>query len=82
MIHVPFPHMALNANNVTGTKYKMWNTWEVSNGESVDQMLNWIAKVAASAPGGKLETLILKVICWSISKANVGSRRIFKRKPA
>lgn len=58
MIKVPFPHMALNAENVPGTKYRMWHTWEVESSISPDGMLGWIAKVASGAPEGKLKTLI------------------------
>jgi len=58
MIKVPFPHMVLNAHSAPGEEFRMWNTWKVAKSTSVDDMVGWIATVAKSAPGGKLETLI------------------------
>lgn len=50
--------MVLNAHNVPGEEYQMWNTWKVAKSTSVDQMVSHIANIAKTAPGGKLETLI------------------------
>lgn len=58
MISVPYPHMALNSHDVPGIEYKMWNTWKVAKSTSVDQMIENIARVAKTAPGGCLSTLI------------------------
>jgi len=51
--------MALNSADVPGFHYQMWNTWEVASTATAENMLGWIAKVAASAPGGKLRMLVL-----------------------
>lgn len=59
MIGVPYPHMALNSHNSAGPDYKMWNTWKVPKSTSVSHMVEWIAKVARSAPGGSLSTLVI-----------------------
>ena len=58
MIGVPYPHMVLNSHNVPGVEYKMWNTWKVAESTTVDQMVEWVAKVARGAPSGRLSTLI------------------------
>jgi hypothetical protein len=58
MIKVPFPHMALNADDLPGEHFEMWNTGRVPKSKSAYQIADWIATVARGAPGGKLETVI------------------------
>jgi len=59
MITIPQPSMALNASDVPGAKYKMWNTWEVPETETPDHILRWSAQVASVATGGYLRALII-----------------------
>jgi hypothetical protein len=66
MIKVPFPHMALNAVDVPGTHYRMWNTYEVPASHDPDHILDWTASVAGKAKGGKLETLV--ILCHGFSQ--------------
>jgi hypothetical protein len=72
MIKVPFPHMALNTDDVPGTHYKMWNTWDqIRVSESPGHILDWVAHVAAvDTPGGHLETLIIN--CHGYERKGVG----------
>jgi len=58
MIKVPFPHMVLNAEQIPG-RFRMWNTYDVDYGTSVEHMLGWTAKVARTSPWGYLETMII-----------------------
>ncbi len=58
MIKVPFPHMVLNAEAIPG-RFKMWNTYDVDYGTSVEHMLGWTAYVARTSPWGQLETVII-----------------------
>ena len=51
--------MALNAEDVPGTHYRMWNTYEVPAGHGPDHILGWVAIIAKGAPGGKLGTLVI-----------------------
>jgi hypothetical protein len=59
MINIPQPAMALNAHNVPGPDYKMWNTWRVPANESVDHILDWTAKVASACSGSRLKALVI-----------------------
>lgn len=58
MIRVPFPHMCLHSHDAPGEKFKMWNTDTVPASKTVPEMVDQIVKIAKSAPGGYLETLI------------------------
>jgi hypothetical protein len=58
MITLGQPSMALNAKDVPGPHYKMWNTWEIPAGESPSHILGWASAVAKGAPGGKLNALV------------------------
>lgn len=86
MISVPYPHMALNSHDVPGIEYKMMNTWKVPQSTTVDQMIEWIAKVARGAPGGCLSTLIFNShgepgrikIGQHITREHVGKFAVFK----
>ena len=58
MITLDQPSMALNAENVPGPDYHMWNTWRVSSAEAPAHILDWVATVATTAPGGTLNALV------------------------
>jgi hypothetical protein len=58
MIKIDQPAMALNAENVPGPDYKMWNTWRVLKSEMPEKICGWVAEVAKGAPGGKLKNVI------------------------
>ena len=59
MIHLEGPHMGLYDSRSTN-RVQMWNTWAVSQSESVGHMVEWVAAVARSAPGGKLRNLVFR----------------------
>lgn len=59
MITIPQPSMALNAVDVPGAKFKMWNTWDVPGHETPDHIMQWSARVAATAQGGYLRARII-----------------------
>ena len=50
--------MALNAADVPGPHYKMWNTWEIPASEDPNHILGWASAVAKGASGGKLNALV------------------------
>jgi hypothetical protein len=58
-ITIPQPSMAINAADVPGSHYRMWNTWEVPATDNPDHILGWAANVGAGATGGYLRVLIL-----------------------
>jgi hypothetical protein len=57
MITLKQPSMALNAENVPGPDYKMWNTMRVSMTAAPVDVLAWTAKVARGP--GKLNALVI-----------------------
>ncbi|HEX2891366.1 hypothetical protein [Vineibacter terrae] len=59
MITLAQPSMALNAENVPGPDYKMWNTWRVPKGDTPSHVIGWTATVAKGASGGKLNALVI-----------------------
>ncbi len=59
MITLDGPHMGLNDSRSTN-KVQMWNTWNVTQTESVDHMIGWVAQVARGAPGGKLKNVVFR----------------------
>jgi hypothetical protein len=59
LINIPQPAMGLNAFNVPGPHYKMWNTWEISGTEPVDHILDWTATVAKGCADGRLKALVI-----------------------
>jgi len=76
MIYLDPPHMVLNAQNVPGPDYKMWNTWRVPSTEPPAKICGWPAIVAAGAPGGKLKNLVFN--CHGLpGKLFVGSTWAF-----
>jgi hypothetical protein len=58
MITLEAPHMGLNDPRHAFLKVQMWNTWNVTQTETVDHMLNWVAAVARGAAGGKLKNVV------------------------
>src|SRR4051812_40447523 len=59
MFKIPQPAMALNAHDVPGARYKMWNTWTVPSSDNAKHILDWTGCVAHSAPGGYLPSVVL-----------------------
>jgi hypothetical protein len=59
MIRIPQPAMALNAENVPGTHYRMWNTREVKSNEDPLWVMKNVASVAKSCRSGKLTSLVI-----------------------
>jgi hypothetical protein len=57
MITLAQPSMALNAENVPGPDYKMWNTMRVAQSAAPSDVLGWTAKVAKGA--GKLNAVVI-----------------------
>jgi hypothetical protein len=59
VIKIPQPAMALNAEDVPGATYKMWNTWKVPSTERVDHILDWCSVVAGGTSTGCLHVLLI-----------------------
>ncbi len=59
MIHLESPHMGLNDSRSTNS-VQMWNTWNITTTETVQHMVDWVAEVAGSAPGGKLKNVVFR----------------------
>jgi hypothetical protein len=59
MITLIQPSMALNAQDVPGPDYVMWNTWKVPQATPAVDVLGWTANVARGAPGGRLNAILL-----------------------
>ena len=60
MIKMSYPHMALNADNVPGWDYQMFNTWSgIGKPTTALQIAARIFAVAVTAPGGKLKSVVL-----------------------
>jgi hypothetical protein len=59
VIKIKQPAMALNAEDVPGAKYKMYNTWNVPSTDTPEHILGWTGSVARAAPGGYLPSLII-----------------------
>jgi hypothetical protein len=57
------PNMAVNDPRVSaGTdvrRFRMWNTWDIRATETRIHIVQWVARVARSARGGKLKNLVL-----------------------
>ncbi|MFN8178155.1 MAG: hypothetical protein U0167_09505 [bacterium] len=58
MIRIPQPAMAINANDVPGPNYKMWNTRFVTRKDDPRWIMINVASVAKAA-GGKLKALVI-----------------------
>ncbi|GEM_PF-665008 len=59
MLHLPEPHMALNAIDVPGPEFKMWYTWQVPAGVEATQIIFEIWTTARTAPGGKYRSIVI-----------------------
>ena len=59
MIKIPQPAMVLNANDVPGADYKMWNTRVVTRKDDARWLMRNVASVARAAPGGRLKALVI-----------------------
>jgi hypothetical protein len=57
MITLDAPHMGLNDARAP-VRTRMWNTWEVPASTSRAHLIDWVAKVADNAPGGKIKNLV------------------------
>jgi len=53
------PSMALNSTEISWSKIKMWNTWEVDRSQTKQHIVEWVATVASGAPGGKLKNVVI-----------------------
>jgi len=58
MISIKHPHMGLNDERAP-VFVQMWNTWKVKSGDTKQHIVDWTAKVARDAPGGKLAELVI-----------------------
>ena len=59
MITIPQPAMVLNAEDVPGPDYKMWNSRKVKEGEDPKWVMINVASIAKAATGGKLKALVV-----------------------
>ena len=69
MFTLETPNMAVNDPRVAGVappggvaprrRFQMWNTWDIKPTEEREHIVDWVAKVARDAPGGKLRHLVL-----------------------
>lgn len=59
MIKIPQPAMALNADDVPGALYKMWNTRTVTRKDDPRWLMRNVASVAKAASGGRLKALVI-----------------------
>jgi len=59
MILIPQPSMALNAADVPGAHYRMWNSWVVPGTDSADHIIGWTSRVADTAADRYLRAVIL-----------------------
>ena len=57
MITLESPQMGLNDPRAPA-KVQMWNTWNISQTETRDHIIDWVARVARSAAGGKLKHVV------------------------
>lgn len=54
------PRVSAVAGGITYIRrYQMWNTWDIGASEQRQHIIDWVANVARSAPGGKLKNLVL-----------------------
>lgn len=63
MFKLERPSMAVNDPRVSAGKhlrrFRLWNTWDISEHESRAHIIEWVEHVARTAPGGKLKHLVL-----------------------
>jgi hypothetical protein len=84
MIQFKDPSMALNAwepNNtdytVPGFHYQFSNTWAVKKSDTPEKIAGWVATVAAGAPGGRLNALVLN--CHGFYSTGRNTPQAFKK---
>jgi hypothetical protein len=70
MITIPQPAMVLNAENVPGPDYKMWNTRKVTKDTDPKGLMTNVASVAKAADGGRLKALVIN--CHGYSREKKG----------
>jgi hypothetical protein len=59
MIEIPQPSIALNSHDVPGTKYDMWETWNVPASASADWIASFCSILAAGAEAGGVKCLVI-----------------------
>ena len=59
MIEIPQPSIALNSHDVPGTKYEMWETWNVPASASVDWIVSFCSILATGAGEGGVKCLVI-----------------------
>jgi len=64
MYRLERPSMAVNDPRVVDEhgnirRFQLGNTWNISQNESRQHIINWVAQVARNAQGGKLKNLVL-----------------------
>lgn len=58
MFNVDQPAMALNDTRAPAAA-QMWNSWDVYPHYKRSEIINWTARVASGAPGGKLKSIVV-----------------------
>lgn len=58
MIDVEQPAIALNSHDAPG-RVRMWNTWDVEQDTTREHIVEWVAQVARTTPGGKLKNIVI-----------------------
>jgi hypothetical protein len=58
VITIKHPHMGLNDERAP-VFVQMWNTWRVKAADTKRHIIDWTAKVARDAPGGKLAEIVI-----------------------
>ena len=58
VITIQPPHMGLNDERAP-VFVRMWNTWKVTAADTKQHIVDWTAAVARSAPGGKLNEIVI-----------------------
>lgn len=59
MIEIPQPSIALNSHDVPGTKYEMWETWNVPASASADWIVSFSSVLAAGAGEDGVKCLVI-----------------------
>jgi hypothetical protein len=59
MIEIPQPSIALNSHDVPGTKYDMWETWQVPASASADWIASFCSILATGTDEGGVKCLVM-----------------------
>jgi hypothetical protein len=59
MIEIPQPSIALNAHDVPGAKYEMWETWNVPASASADWIVSFSSILATGTEIGGVKCLVI-----------------------